>query len=71
MEKDECAEAAALRELMEEAGVKAIIVKELGTFQDDVRKHKTAVFLAEMTEELETWQEVRSRKNEWLLLGIQ
>ncbi|PAV62531.1 hypothetical protein WR25_00158 [Diploscapter pachys] len=70
VEKDECAEAAALRELMEEAGVKAIIVKELGTFQDDVRKHKTAVFLAEMTEELETWQEGEfGRKRIWMSLN--
>ncbi|UMM10855.1 hypothetical protein L5515_000436 [Caenorhabditis briggsae] len=57
IEKDECAEQAAHRELMEEAGVRATIVKSIGMFQDDTRKHRTQVFLMEVSEELDTWEE--------------
>ncbi|EFO84893.1 hypothetical protein CRE_03880 [Caenorhabditis remanei] len=57
IEKDECAEEAAHRELMEEAGVRGTILKKIGMFQDDVRKHRTQVFLMEVSEELQTWEE--------------
>lgn len=72
IEKDECAEEAAHRELMEEAGVRANTLKKIGTFQviffsfcpiiviclqDDVRKHRTQVFLMEVSEELQHWEE--------------
>ncbi|CAB3408006.1 unnamed protein product [Caenorhabditis bovis] len=57
VEKDECAEEAAHRELLEEAGVRAKTVKLLGTFQDDVRKHRTKVYLMTVAEELQTWEE--------------
>ncbi|RCN43736.1 hydrolase, NUDIX family [Ancylostoma caninum] len=60
VEQNECAEEAARRELEEEAGVKARAVEVIGLFQDDDRKHRTAVFLMEVEEELSVWEEVRT-----------
>uniref|UniRef100_A0A1I7UEL4 diphosphoinositol-polyphosphate diphosphatase n=1 Tax=Caenorhabditis tropicalis TaxID=1561998 RepID=A0A1I7UEL4_9PELO len=69
IEKDECAEEAAHRELMEEAGVRATTLKKMGMFQDDVRKHRTQVFLMEVSEELQTWEENEyGRQRIWMNL---
>ncbi|CAI2322520.1 unnamed protein product [Caenorhabditis sp. 36 PRJEB53466] len=69
IEKDECAEEAAHRELMEEAGVRANTLKKIGTFQDDVRMHRTQVFLMEVSEELQHWEENEyGRQRIWMNL---
>ncbi|CAD6184485.1 unnamed protein product [Caenorhabditis auriculariae] len=69
VEKDECAEEAARRELMEEAGVRAQTVELIGVFQDDIRKHRTQVFLMKVSEELQKWQEGEfGRQRTWMSL---
>ncbi|CAI5438588.1 unnamed protein product [Caenorhabditis angaria] len=70
VEKNECAEEAAHRELMEEAGVRAHTLRNIGLFQDDVRKHRTQVFLMEVLEEKATWEENEfGRQRIWMPIG--
>lgn len=71
IEKNECAEQAARRELEEEAGVKARTLELIGLFQDDDRKHRTTVFLMEVEEELSVWEEgEHGRRRIWLPLNV-
>ncbi|XP_072045168.1 LOW QUALITY PROTEIN: diphosphoinositol polyphosphate phosphohydrolase 2-like [Amphiura filiformis] len=50
---------AAVRELMEEAGVRGRVLRFLGTFENSMRKHRTAVYMLVVTEELEQWEDKR------------
>lgn len=58
---------AAAREVWEEAGVKGSIVRFLGVFQNNERKHRTAVFELIVEEIADVWEESREmgRKREW------
>ncbi|XP_054153256.1 diphosphoinositol polyphosphate phosphohydrolase 1-like [Oppia nitens] len=65
LEPDEDPSTAAIRETIEEAGVKGILRRCLGTFDNPERKHRTSVFIMQVTEELEEWEDSESRKREW------
>ncbi|XP_046852381.1 diphosphoinositol polyphosphate phosphohydrolase 1-like isoform X2 [Xenia sp. Carnegie-2017] len=57
VEPNEDLQTAALREVAEEAGVKGTLGRFLGTFENNKRKHRTAVFVLIVTEESEEWHE--------------
>ncbi|CAI4221665.1 unnamed protein product [Auanema sp. JU1783] len=57
VETNENHEQAAIRELEEEAGVRADAIEKVGVFQDDDKHHRTTVFLMRVREELEHWME--------------
>lgn len=61
---------AAHRELYEEAGVKGRILRELGTFENDERKHRTTVFVVYVEEEYDDWDDKRliDRQRHWYKL---
>lgn len=48
---------AAVREVLEEAGVRGNIVRSLGMFQNDANKTRTMLYVLIVSEELETWQD--------------
>lgn len=58
---------AATREVWEEAGVKGQIVRFLGVFQNNERKHRTAVFELIVEEIADDWEESRvmGRRRHW------
>ncbi|KAI6182961.1 Nudix hydrolase domain-containing protein [Aphelenchoides bicaudatus] len=58
---------AVLREVEEEAGVRAIVTELIGEFQDDERLHRTALYLLSPLEELEEWEDgMNGRLRQWL-----
>jgi len=61
---------AAHRELCEEAGVKGRVLRELGTFENRERKHRTTVFVVYVEEEYDDWDDKRSmdRQRRWYQL---
>ncbi|XP_028416339.1 diphosphoinositol polyphosphate phosphohydrolase 1-like [Dendronephthya gigantea] len=66
VEPDEDFATAALREVAEEAGVKGNLGRFLGTFENDKRKHRTAVYVLIVTEECEDWYEGKcGRVRKW------
>ncbi|CAG2173688.1 unnamed protein product [Oppiella nova] len=65
LEPNEDPSSAAIRETIEEAGVKGVIRRCLGTFENSERKHRTSVFVMHVTEELEEWEDSQSRKRNW------
>ncbi|KAA0195474.1 hypothetical protein HAZT_HAZT006123 [Hyalella azteca] len=67
VEPDELAPIAAVREVKEEAGVCGKLSRCLGVFENKERRHRTSVFVMEVTEELEEWDESRSfgRQRQW------
>uniref|UniRef100_A0A2R5LI79 diphosphoinositol-polyphosphate diphosphatase n=1 Tax=Ornithodoros turicata TaxID=34597 RepID=A0A2R5LI79_9ACAR len=67
LEPEEEPSAAAMREVMEEAGVRGHLGRFVGTFENLERKHRTMVFILEVTEELEEWEDSKSigRKRKW------
>ncbi|XP_022245377.1 diphosphoinositol polyphosphate phosphohydrolase 1-like isoform X2 [Limulus polyphemus] len=67
LEPDEEPSIAAIREVMEEAGVRGTLGRFLGTFENSERKHRTSVYVLLVTEELEVWEESQSRgrKRKW------
>ncbi|KAH9361626.1 hypothetical protein HPB48_001503 [Haemaphysalis longicornis] len=67
LEPNEEPSAAALREDMEEGGVRGRLGRCLGTFENLERKHLTMVFILEVTEELEEWEDSKNigRKRNW------
>ncbi|XP_074558040.1 nudix hydrolase 16, mitochondrial-like [Curcuma longa] len=77
-ENDETVEEAAVREALEEAGVKGDIVSFLGdylfkskTLQDEFSPEglcKAAVFALQVREELESWPEQSTRYRSWVTL---
>lgn len=58
---------AAARELMEEAGVRGVLSRSLGQFENTERRHRTSVFVVIVTEELDEWDDSKSigRKRKW------
>jgi 8-oxo-dGTP pyrophosphatase MutT (NUDIX family) len=58
---------AAARELLEEAGVRGVLSRSLGQFENTERRHRTAVFVLIVTEELDEWYDSKSigRKRKW------
>ncbi|MFH4976759.1 hypothetical protein AB6A40_003468 [Gnathostoma spinigerum] len=67
IEKNEDERTAALREVYEEAGIRAQIVSRVGEFRDEERKHRTVVFLLEVVEELSEWEDgYFGRKRQWM-----
>lgn len=58
---------AATREVWEEAGVKGQVVRFLGVFQNNERKHRTAVFELIVEEIADDWEESRvmGRRRHW------
>lgn len=56
---------AAVREVVEEAGVRGKLGRFLGEFQNDANQSRTAVYVLIVTEELERWQEDVGRIRSW------
>ncbi|CAH1775000.1 unnamed protein product [Owenia fusiformis] len=58
---------AAQREALEEAGVKGVVSRELGVFENCDRKTRTHVFVLIVTEAVEDWEEAISmgRQRKW------
>ena len=67
MEPDEESFQAAARELMEEAGVRGVLTRSLGQFENQERRHRTSVFVLIVTEELDEWDDSKSigRRRKW------
>uniref|UniRef100_L7M6G8 diphosphoinositol-polyphosphate diphosphatase n=1 Tax=Rhipicephalus pulchellus TaxID=72859 RepID=L7M6G8_RHIPC len=67
LEPNEEPSTAAMREVMEEGGVRGRLGRCLGTFENSERKHRTMVFILEVTEELEEWEDSKNigRKRKW------
>ncbi|VDD88448.1 unnamed protein product [Enterobius vermicularis] len=69
IELNEDEQAAALREVLEEAGVVGKVVERVGEFRDEERRHRTAVFILSVTEELREWEDGFSgRKRQWMTI---
>lgn len=67
IEVNEDEQAAALREVLEEAGVVGKVVKRVGEFKDEERRHRTVVFILSVTEELREWEDgISGRKRQWM-----
>lgn len=67
IDPDEDSGVTASREVWEEAGVRGSIVRFLGVFQNNDRKHRTAVFELIVEEIADDWEESRmlGRRREW------
>lgn len=66
IEPNEDSVEAATREVMEEAGVRGILSRSLGQFENLERKHRTWVYVLVVTEELEEWDDKSiGRKRKW------
>jgi len=67
VEPEETTSMAAIREVIEEAGVRGEIDRCLGTFQNEERRCKTTVYVMIVTEELAEWDDARTigRKRKW------
>ncbi|KAF7487655.1 Diphosphoinositol polyphosphate phosphohydrolase 2 [Sarcoptes scabiei] len=65
VEPNENPDQAAIRETEEEAGVKGVIKRSLGDIENEDRKHRTSVFVLEVQEELEDYEDSKSRKRCW------
>uniref|UniRef100_T1J095 diphosphoinositol-polyphosphate diphosphatase n=1 Tax=Strigamia maritima TaxID=126957 RepID=T1J095_STRMM len=70
LEPDEEPSTAAIREVWEEAGVRGKLGRCLGIFENQERKHRTAVFVLVVTEEMDEWEDSRNidRKRKWFKL---
>ncbi|GBN82185.1 Diphosphoinositol polyphosphate phosphohydrolase 1 [Araneus ventricosus] len=60
LEPNEEPSVAAMREVVEEAGVRGHLGRCLGTFENPERKHRTSVFVLVVTEELDEWEDSKS-----------
>jgi diphosphoinositol-polyphosphate diphosphatase len=60
---------AALREVQEEAGVKGVLGRCLGVFQNNDRNTRTSVFVMVATEMLDDWDDAKRRKRKWFTLA--
>ncbi|XP_068125500.1 diphosphoinositol polyphosphate phosphohydrolase 1 [Hyperolius riggenbachi] len=67
LEPEEESSATAVREVFEEAGVKGILGRMLGVFENFERKHRTFVYVLTVTEILDDWEDSVSigRKRRW------
>ncbi len=70
IEQNETRTEAAHRELLEEAGVKGRIVRDLGIFENLERKRRTNVFVIHVENEYDDWEEKRliGRQRHWYQL---
>eukprot|EP00899_Mesostigma_viride_P019061 jgi/Mesvir1/27156/Mv20820-RA.1 len=67
-ENDETAEEAAMREAMEEAGVRGYVNGSLGPFDFESRRRKKGrahIFVLHVTEEMDAWPEMKKRSRAW------
>lgn len=71
LEPNEEPSVAAIREVMEEAGVRGKLGRCLGIFENSERKHRTAVFVLVVTEEMDEWDDSKNigRKRKWFTIG--
>jgi len=67
IEPEETPSMAAVREVIEEAGVLGQIGRCLGTFENSERRYRTTVYVMIVTEELDEWDDARTigRKRKW------
>ena len=65
LEPNEDASTAALREVMEEAGVIGHLARCLGSFEHAERKHRTLVYVLNVTQEFNVWDECSRRRRKW------
>uniref|UniRef100_T1L0Q1 diphosphoinositol-polyphosphate diphosphatase n=2 Tax=Tetranychus urticae TaxID=32264 RepID=T1L0Q1_TETUR len=70
LEPHEDSREAAVREVIEEAGVKGDIIRCLGTFENRERKHRTDVYILAVTQELQEWEDSTAigRRRCWFTL---
>ncbi|KAL0708029.1 hypothetical protein Bca4012_074455 [Brassica carinata] len=78
-ENDETVKEAAVREAVEEAGVRGILMDFLGDYEFKSKTHqdefspeglcKAAMYALYVKEELETWPEQKTRTRTWLTIG--
>ncbi|KAJ7325984.1 hypothetical protein OS493_028706 [Desmophyllum pertusum] len=68
VEPGEDSKEAAIREVVEEAGVRGRLGRFLGEFQNDVNQTRTSVYVLIVTEMLEKWEEDRTRS--WFKVDI-
>ncbi|XP_070555838.1 diphosphoinositol polyphosphate phosphohydrolase 1-like isoform X2 [Ptychodera flava] len=57
VEPEEDPGVAAMRETVEEAGVKGRLGRCVGVFENEERKHRTRVFVLVVSEELDSWED--------------
>ncbi|RWS00323.1 diphosphoinositol polyphosphate phosphohydrolase 1-like protein, partial [Dinothrombium tinctorium] len=71
VEPNEDSSEAAIREVMEEAGVKGVLGRCLGTFENTERKHRTSVYVLVVTQELEEWEDSKNigRRRKWCTIS--
>ncbi|KAK2711862.1 diphosphoinositol polyphosphate phosphohydrolase 2-like [Artemia franciscana] len=67
VEPNEDPKGAAAREVWEEAGVRGQLGRCLGIFENEERRHRTAVYVLLVNEELEEWDDSKNigRKRKW------
>ncbi|XP_068749739.1 diphosphoinositol polyphosphate phosphohydrolase 1-like isoform X1 [Montipora capricornis] len=67
VENGEQYDEAAVREALEEAGVRGSIARPLGMFQDDISRKRTMLYVLIVKEELEVWQDAAQggRRRAW------
>jgi len=70
LEPEEEAAEAAVREVLEEAGVCGQLGTCLGVFENNERKHRTVVYIMNVTNELPEWDDSRTigRRRQWFPL---
>lgn len=70
IEPEEESRVTAIREVMEEAGVRGKLGRCLGVFQNIERMSRTEVFVLVVTEELPEWEDSRNmgRKRKWFTI---
>jgi len=70
VEAEETHPVAAIREVIEEAGVKGNIDRCLGMFQNEERRTRTAVYVLVVTEEMTEWEDSirHGRRRKWFTL---
>uniref|UniRef100_A0A1I7YYG1 diphosphoinositol-polyphosphate diphosphatase n=1 Tax=Steinernema glaseri TaxID=37863 RepID=A0A1I7YYG1_9BILA len=69
LEDGENASSAALREVEEEAGIRGEIEQFVGEFKDDDRRTRTSLYLLNVVEALDEWEDGRlGRDREWVTM---
>jgi|UniRef100_A0AC35EY32 8-oxo-dGTP pyrophosphatase MutT (NUDIX family) len=69
IEEDENAQQAAIREVHEEAGIRATIRSMVGEFKDDERLNRTILYELNVIEEYEDWEDGRNgRLRSWFTI---
>ena len=69
IEEDENAQQAAIREVHEEAGIRATIRSMVGEFKDDERLNRTILYELNVIEEYEDWEDGRNgRQRSWFTI---